>query len=272
MDVAESMKAGGTHPALKHVYEIKALVQETDHQTKRMACAVKVFDSRCLVTSSDVDCKKPFIMDRYSRRHSGKENYRLDSSIIECQTFERFSFLLLNEDITHRKQYIFDLPLKVRSLGGTVYVYGFGQSFTLDPEKRELDNNDLLGSPIVQEIVNGTGNEPNQAVVGVVGLSDKGKLCPCFITKKILGQLKESLKDVNSGYNAKDGQDSGTTQKKSEQKRATEHPEEKLKLHPCGISTDCKDQQGESSGPPVDATDRRTQTSRDTGPGSTEFL
>ena len=131
-----------------------------DYQTKGIACAVKLFGWPCLVTSSDVDCKKPFIMDRYSRFYSGRKDYRLDSSsIINCKTFGRFSFLMLNEDITRREQCIFELPLKLRSREqGTFHVQGFGKSFPLqDPKQRKLD----LGSPTVQTTVTGNKNEPS---------------------------------------------------------------------------------------------------------------
>ena len=201
--LAPSSKVKDWHKA---IFAVREIFQEHVYQTRGMACAVDVGSSVRLVTWRGVvdnaDCRKNGVMDRFSTKSSTDvSRYRLQKS--KVTTCGSFSFLSVNMIVN------FEFPIlrcevpenEIKASDFTAYSFSGKNTIELkfrynktkkehelittgdEWKERVTEKTSLLGSPIVV-----CDKHQDRAVVGVVGVSDDGKIVPFFMTKKDLGE------------------------------------------------------------------------------------
>ena len=186
------------------------------HHTEGMVCSVLVEkdkkETMHFVTFSDVakniNCNQTLTqLHRFSR----KNEYRVPIGLT-VKRFGHFSFLSMHRDIDRKTGIDFEvISLALRApkeeeLTSNLEVYSFVGSKKLKLKlefqgnnKRHklvtsgndkfLDVSSIVGAPIIvenEEIK--SSNSGRWSVVGVVGLSEEGELCPYFVTNEIFGE------------------------------------------------------------------------------------
>lgn len=190
---------------LKAIFAVREVFHEHVYQTRGMACAVNVRGSVRLVTWRGVIDSAAYnnvVMDRFSKTFfRDVTRYRLQKSTVT--TSGNFSFLSVNysENFTI-------LQYKVPGnevIASELTAYSFSGEETIELKfrydkikkehelittgdewkKRITEKSSLLGSPVM---VIDEKKRQARAVVGVVGVSDDGKIVPFFITEKEFGE------------------------------------------------------------------------------------
>lgn len=192
---------------LKAIFAVREVFHEHVYQTRGMACAVNVGGSVRLVTWRGVidsaACNN-VVMDRFSKTFfKDVTRYRLQKSTVT--TCGSFSFL----SVSYSENFKFNI-LRYKVPGNEIKAsdltaYSFSGEETIELKfrydkikkghelittgdewkKRVTEKLSLLGSPIM---VIDENKRQARAVVGVVGVSDDGKIVPFFITEKEFGE------------------------------------------------------------------------------------
>ena len=198
----------------KAIYGVRKEEIKGIYQTKGMACSVYVKKDEKqvahFVTWSGVTrdlLNKPAQVNRFSSQHFGKYSAPVDSNST-VETFGHFSFLPAGSifaSLPSKKVFVVafkpfeqeeDLEayyfvrcekLKLKFDTKTHKLVTFSEE---DRQKLELSPSSVLGAPIIVKNKNISPRDGGRwCVVGVVGLSREGELCPHFVTNEIFGEF-----------------------------------------------------------------------------------
>ncbi|XP_068670407.1 uncharacterized protein [Montipora foliosa] len=190
------------------------------YQTKGMACSVYVKKDEKevahFVTWSGVTrdlLNKPAQVNCFSSQHFGTYTAPVDSNST-VETFGHFSFLPAGPifaSLSSKKFIVAFKPLEQEEDLKAYYFVG-SEKLTLkldtkthklvtfseeDRQKLELSPSSVLGAPIIGKNKNiSSHNSGRWCVVGVVGLSGEGELCPHFVTSEIFEQPGPTCSDA----------------------------------------------------------------------------
>ncbi|XP_068670817.1 uncharacterized protein [Montipora foliosa] len=193
----------------KALYGVRKEEIKGIYQTKGMACSVYVkkdeYPVAHFVTWSGVTrdlLNKPVQVVRFSSQHIGKYSAPVDSNST-VETFGHFSFLpagltfpsLSSSFIVAFKPFEQEEDLEA-------YFFVRSEKLTLkldtkthklvtfsEEDRQKLELSSVLGAPIIVKNKNISPRDGGRwCVVGVVGLSREGELCPHFVTSEIFGQ------------------------------------------------------------------------------------
>ncbi|XP_068670400.1 uncharacterized protein [Montipora foliosa] len=198
----------------KAIYSLRKEEIKGIYQTKGMACSVYVKKDEKevahFVTWSGVTrdlLNKPaqvkrFSSQRYSRQHFGKYSAPIDSNST-VETFGHFSFLPAGSIFASLSSKKFIVAFKPFEQEEDLEAYSFVGSEKLklkldtkthkqvtfsEEDMQKLDLSSVLGAPIIVKNKNISPRDSGRwCVVGVVGLSEEGGLCPHFVTNEIFG-------------------------------------------------------------------------------------
>ena len=203
----------------KAVYALREQIPGSSSRfcrTEGIACSVFVEKAKektmRFVTFSDV-AKNIHCNQKLTQLHrfSSKNEYRIPIGLT-VKRFDRFSFLSMDRDIVRETGIDFEVigltlrAPKKEELTSNLEAYSFigskklkiklefqGNSKTHKLVRSEndkfLDMSCVIGAPIIvenEEIK--SSNSGRWSVLGVVGLSEEGALCPYFVTNEIFGE------------------------------------------------------------------------------------
>ena len=200
----------------KAIYLIREIFQG-NVCNRGIACAVSIEKEVFLLTSSSVvkevkanEKPRRLIAERFSRKKFG--DYRAEVSI--HKTIDKFTFLKITDECkfsdvregwsTSHRNFSVDrnklssetkvsavspfcksLRHKVKSV---VFEYnGNNTILEVNPET-PIERTSILGAPIVVEKKK-TEKKSDIFVIGVVGLSSEEKLCSCYLSENVLGEI-----------------------------------------------------------------------------------
>ncbi|XP_068739746.1 uncharacterized protein [Montipora capricornis] len=194
----------------KAIYGVRKEEFKGIYQTKGMACSVYVKKDEKqvahFVTWSGVTrdlLNKPAQVNRFSSQHFGKYSASVDSNST-VETFGHFSFLPAGTIFAKLpSDKVFVVAFKPFEQEEDLEAYYFVGSekrtlkldtkthklVTSEKDKQKLELSSVLGAPIIVKKKNISPRESGRwCVVGVLGLSREGELCPHFVTNELFGQ------------------------------------------------------------------------------------
>ncbi|XP_068739424.1 ankyrin-1-like isoform X2 [Montipora capricornis] len=195
----------------KAIYDVSKQEIQGIYETKGMACSVYVKKDEKqvahFVTWSGVTkdlLNKPAQVNRFSSKHLGKYSAPVDSNST-VETFGHFSFLPAGSifaSLPSKKVFVVAFKPFEQEEDLEAYYFVGSEKRTLkldtnthklvtsekDKQKLRLSLSSVLGAPIiVRNKKISPRNSGRWCVVGVVGRSREGELCPHFVTNEIFG-------------------------------------------------------------------------------------
>ncbi|XP_067020029.1 uncharacterized protein [Acropora muricata] len=183
----------------KATFYVSEVVQNSVLKRRGIACSVFFKGENVLVTSSSVvgatDKQKELIAERFSSSHV--DNHRLDVSF--DRQLDNFTFLKIDkeysdgrtgrswpiyvnlESATHEKKGLAK-PFYGNKSQFKLQFEGVGSSTTIEViSKSTVETTSIIGAPIIIENTQVKKKHSGRiSVIGVVGLTSKGKLCLCY--------------------------------------------------------------------------------------------